>query len=93
MRKLLGHRPRSALERDVAAIPEPRCTVALLWSEPLDVTCRLNLAYELVGTLFGLCVNGQRVRFDETTFYRLAPEKLVELRSVIDKAAIAGQLA
>jgi predicted ester cyclase len=40
----------------------------------------------------GLPVNGRRVRFAENVFYQFRSNKIEQVRSVIDKAAIEAQL-
>jgi predicted ester cyclase len=48
-----------------------------------------NPPYEL----FGLAVNGRRIRFAENVFYAFSDRRIVEVWSIIDKDAVAAQLA
>jgi predicted ester cyclase len=44
------------------------------------------------GTFLGLHVGGKRVSFAENVIYEFRREKIVQVWSVIDKAAIEAQL-
>jgi predicted ester cyclase len=44
------------------------------------------------GRFLDLDVNGRRVSFSENAFYRIVGDKIAEVWSVIDKAAIERQL-
>lgn len=83
---------RRMLERDVEAIPDLRFNVALLVSEPPIVASRLAFEVTPRAELLGLAVNGRRVSFTENVFYRFSDNRIVEVWSVIDKAAIEAQL-
>ncbi|MAY62742.1 MAG: ester cyclase [Rhizobiales bacterium] len=83
---------RNLLEGDFRAIPDLSFNIALLVCDPPHVASRLAFDCTPVGTLFGLPVNGRRVRFDENVFYEYRDGLIREVRSVIDKAAIAEQL-
>jgi predicted ester cyclase len=83
---------RALLEDDFRAIPDLRFEIRLLVAEPPHVASRLMFDCTPVGTLFGLPVNGRRVGFSENVFYEFREERIVEVWSVIDKAAIAAQL-
>lgn len=83
---------RAMLERDFAAIPDLRFEIALLVVEPPLVASRLQFDCTPRGELFGLPVNGRRVAFAENVFYAFRDERIAEVWSVIDKAAIAAQL-
>lgn len=80
------------LEGDFRAIPDLSFNIVLLVCEAPHVACRLTFDCTPVGTLFDLPVNGRRVRFDENVFYEYRDGVIREVRSVIDKTAIAGQL-
>ncbi|SLN42620.1 SnoaL-like polyketide cyclase [Aquimixticola soesokkakensis] len=84
---------RAMLLADVAAIPDLVFTIDLLLVDPPHVAARLHFDCTPVGALFGLPVNGRRVQFSENVFYRFEAGKIVEVRSVIDTAAIAAQIA
>jgi predicted ester cyclase len=83
---------RAMLEGDFHAIPDLRFTIGLLVAEPPSLASRLHFDCTPVGLLFGLPVNGRRVRFDENVFYKWADGKIRWVWSIIDKAAIADQL-
>jgi len=83
---------RAMLERDFAAIPDLRFEIALLVVEPPLVASRLQFDCTPRGELFGLPVNGRRVAFAENVFYAFRGDRIAEVWSVIDKAAIAAQL-
>lgn len=83
---------RAMLERDFAAIPDLRFEIALLVVEPPLVASRLQFDCTPRGELFGLPVNGRRVSFAENVFYAFRGDRIAEVWSVIDKAAIAAQL-
>ena len=83
---------REMLEKDFAAIPDLYFDIHLVISEPPYVACRLRFDCTPKGELFGLHVNGKRVRFTENVFYEFRNEKIAQVWSVIDKAAIEAQL-
>ena len=83
---------RAMLERDFEQIPDLRFEVDLLVADPPHVASRLLFDCVPVGELFGMAVDGRRVQFSENVFYRLREGRIIEVRSVIDKAAIAAQL-
>ncbi|HWA50959.1 MAG TPA: ester cyclase [Dongiaceae bacterium] len=84
---------REMLEKDVAAIPDLYFDIHLLVSDPPYVASRLYFDCTPTGDLFDLAVNGKRVKFCENVFYEFRNGKIVEVWSVIDKAAIEAQLA
>lgn len=83
---------REMLESDFRAIPDLRFNIGLLMVDEPWVACRLNFDCTPAGILFGLPVNGRRVSFSENVFYRFENDRIVEVLSVIDKAAIEAQL-
>ncbi|MDH4762662.1 putative ester cyclase [Pseudomonas sp. SORGH_AS199] len=84
---------QAMLEGDHAAIPDLHFTVHLLVVEAPWLAAQLDFDCTPRGELFGLAVNGRRVRFSEHVFYRFENGRIREVRSVIDTAAIAAQLA
>lgn len=84
---------REMLEADYRAIPNLRFEPALITADPPHVACRLVFDCSPVGTVFGLPVNGRRVRFAEHVFYRFESAVIKEVWSIIDESAIARQLA
>ena len=83
---------RSMLEEDFRAIPDLHFDIELLVSEPPRIASRLQFNCTPKGMLFGLAVNGRRVSFSENVFDQFTGERIAAVWSVIDKAAIAGQL-
>ena len=83
---------RAMLERDFEAIPDLRFNIELMVCEPPHVASRLRFDCRPKGLFLGLPVNGRRVNFAENVFYRFRDESIVEVWSVIDKAAIEAQL-
>jgi predicted ester cyclase len=56
------------------------------------VASRLVFDCTPAGELFGLPVNGRRIRFSENVFYQFSGGLIAQVWSVIDKAAIEVQL-
>ncbi|MEM5436086.1 ester cyclase [Paraburkholderia diazotrophica] len=83
---------RAMLERDFAQIPDLYFNVQLLVCDPPFIASRLQFDCTPSGVFLGLPVNGKRVSFAENVFYEFRADKIKEVRSVIDKAAIEAQL-
>ena len=83
---------RRMLEEDFRAIPDLRFAIELLVAEPPRIASRLQFDCTPAGLLFGLPVNGRRVRFAENVFYEFGGARIISVWSIIDKAAIAAQL-
>ncbi|MGF6307918.1 putative ester cyclase [Bradyrhizobium sp. i1.8.4] len=83
---------REMLERDFRDVPDLRFNVALLISDASHVASRLAFDCTPKGRFLGLDVGGRRVSFAENVFYEFRDGKIVEVWSVIDKAAIEAQL-
>jgi predicted ester cyclase len=83
---------RKMLEKDFSEIPDLQFNIQLLLSEPPYVASRLIFNCSPKGRFLGLDVNGKRVSFTENVFYQFRGEKIAEVWSVIDKAAIEAQL-
>ena len=83
---------RAMLERDFAEIPDLQFKIELMVCEPPLVASRLRFDCRPKGLFLGLPVNGKRVVFAENVFYRFQDQKIAEVWSVIDKAAIEAQL-
>ncbi|MBB3133243.1 putative ester cyclase [Rhizobium pisi] len=81
------------LERDFDEIPDLYFDVMMLISDPPYVACRLGFDCRPMGKFLGLDVNGRGVFFTENVIYEFREGKIVEVWSVIDKAAIEAQLA
>ena len=83
---------REMLERDFCSIPDLYFTIQLLISDPPYIASRLEFDCAPKGTFLGLDVNGKSVSFTENVFYEFRSEKIWQVWSVIDKAAIEAQL-
>ena len=83
---------REMLERDFYEIPDLYFDIQLLISDPPYIASRLRFDCTPKGTFLGLPVNGRRVSFTENVFYEFRGEKIAQVWSVIDKAAIEAQL-
>ena len=83
---------RRMLDLDFEAIPDLRFNIELLVSEPPRIASRLQFDCTPKAMLFGLPVNGRRVRFAENVFYEFENTLIKRVWSVIDKAAIEAEL-
>ncbi|WP_441235531.1 ester cyclase [Bradyrhizobium sp. 930_D9_N1_4] len=83
---------RAMLEQDFREIPDLRFNVEMLIADPPNIAARLTFDCTPVGTFLGLAVNGRRVSFCENVFYEFREDKIWQVWSVIDKAAIEAQL-
>jgi predicted ester cyclase len=83
---------RQMLERDFDEIPDLHFNIQLLIADPPYIASRLAFDCSPKGRFLGLDVNGKRVSFTENVFYEFQGGKIVQVWSVIDKAAIEAQL-
>lgn len=83
---------RDMLEKDFRDIPDLRFHIELLVSQPPRIASRLQFDCTPVGSFLGLEVNGKRISFAENVFYEFSGARIVQVWSVIDKAAIEAQL-
>lgn len=83
---------REMLERDFTEIPDLQFHIDLLVADTDHVASRLAFACAPKGTFLGLAVNGRKVSFSENVFYRFVDGRIVQVWSVIDRAAIEAQL-
>jgi predicted ester cyclase len=83
---------REMLERDFREIPDLHFDIQLMISDPPYVATRLGFDCKPKGEFLGLPVNGMRVSFAENVFYEFRRERIAQVWSVIDKAAIEAQL-
>lgn len=83
---------RAMLEQDVREIPDLRFHIGLLVCDPPYVAARLDFTCSPRGRFLGLDVDGRTVSFSENVFYEFRDGKIVQVWSVIDKAAIEAQL-
>jgi predicted ester cyclase len=80
------------LEGDFDQIPDLYFNIRMLVSDPPYIASRLEFDCTPEGVFLGLPVNGKRVSFSENVIYEFRSEKIVQVWSVIDKAAIEVQL-
>lgn len=83
---------RDMLVGDFEAIPDLSFTIDFIVADVPRLGSRLLFDCTPKGILFGLPVNGRRVAFTENVFYEFREGRIVEVWSVIDKAAIEAQL-
>jgi predicted ester cyclase len=83
---------RAMLERDLKEIPDLQFNIELLICDAPHVASRLRFDCRPKGLFLNLPVNGRRVSFTENVFYRFRDERIAEVWSVVDKAAIEAQL-
>src|SRR5262245_25120716 len=79
---------RDMLRRDVEEIPALYFRVRMLISDPPCIASRLGFDCTPKGKFLGLPVDGKRVSFAENVIYEFRGEKIAQVWSVIDKAAI-----
>ena len=80
------------LERDFDDIPDLYFDVQMLVSDPPYIASRIVFTCAPKGQFSGLHINGKRVSFAENVIYEFRGKKIVQVWSVIDKAAIEAQL-
>jgi predicted ester cyclase len=83
---------REMLERDFSEIPDLYFDIELLISDPPYIASRLRFQCMPKEKFLGLSVNGKRISFTENVFYEFQRERIAQVWSVIDKAAIEAQL-
>jgi predicted ester cyclase len=83
---------RGMLEKDFDEIPDLHFDIQLLICDPPCIASRLQFDCTPKGKFLGLGVNGRRVCFSENVFYEFRGERIWQVWSVIDKAAIEAQL-
>src|SRR5690242_16573611 len=83
---------REMLERDFYEVPDLYFDVQLLVPDPPYIASRLRFDCTPKGTFLGLPVKGKRVSFTENVFYEFRGERIGQVWSIIDKAAIEAQL-
>lgn len=83
---------QAMLERDFEAIPDLVFDIGMLVVAPPHVAVRLRFDCRPKGMFLGLNVNGRRVCFAENVIYAFRAQRIAEVWSVIDKAAIEALL-
>lgn len=83
---------RNMLIGNFRDIPDLHFNCQLLISDPPYIAARLEFDCTPTAAFLGLPVNRQRVSFNENVFYEFREDTIVQVWSVIDKAAIESQL-
>ena len=83
---------RRMLQRDFSEIPDLSFTIELVVAEPPYLASRLSFNCTPRERFLNLSVDGRTVSFAENVFYEFLDERIVQVWSVIDKAAIEAQL-
>ena len=83
---------RTMLEKDFDDIPDLHFNIQMLIADAPYIASRLAFDCSPRGNFLGLDVNGRKVSFVENVFYEFRQQKIVQVWSVIDKAAIEAQL-
>lgn len=83
---------RELLEDDVRSIPDLFFDVQHLVVAGAHVACRLRFQCTPVRTFQGLEPTGSPVTFTEHVFYRFQDRHIVQVWSLLDVAALQGQL-
>ena len=83
---------RQMLEKDFDEIPDLHFHIRLLVADPPFIASRLEFDCTPKGEFLGLLVNGKRVSFAENVLYEFREDKVWQVWSIIDKAAIEAQL-
>lgn len=83
---------RQMLEKDFLEIPDLNFSIRLLVSDHPFIASRLQFDCTPKGKFLGLDINGRRVSFAENVFYEFRENRIWQVWSVVDKAAIEAQL-
>jgi predicted ester cyclase len=83
---------RAMLERDVDDIPDLQFNIDFLVADETYIASRLVFDCTPRAVFLGLPVNGRRVTFTENVFYRFREDRIEEVWSIVDRAAIEAQL-
>lgn len=83
---------KAMLIKDFDDIPDLHFTTEHLVCEPPFIAARLTFDCTPKSIFLGLNVDGRRISFSENVFYQVENDRIVEVWSVIDKAAIEQQL-
>jgi len=84
---------RRMLEADFEEMPDLLFNIHMLVAEPPRIAARLWFEVTPRGQFLGVPVNGRKVTFAENVFYEFRENRILEVWSIIDKAAIEAQLA
>lgn len=84
---------REMIAGDIAAVPDLRFEIRFLTLGDGFIGCRLEFDCTPAAPFQGLQPNGRRISFAEHVFYNFRDDRIAEVWSLIDKAAIAQQLS
>ncbi|MCP2266046.1 ester cyclase [Promicromonospora thailandica] len=90
--RLTRQQYRDLIAADVAAAPDLFYDPRLLVVAGDQVACRLVFDTAPQGDFLGFAPRGTRLRFAEHVFYRYHDGRIAEVRSLIDRAAVAEQV-
>ena len=83
---------RAMLVNDFETIPDLAFNIQILAVDPPYVTSRLWFDCTPKAEFLGLPINGRKISFAENVIYEFRDGKIIEVWSVLDKAAIEAQL-
>ncbi|CCV08268.1 conserved hypothetical protein [Mesorhizobium metallidurans STM 2683] len=83
---------RQMLEKDFDEIPDLYFNVRMLIADPPYIASRIDFDCSPKANFLGLPLNGKRVSFSENVIYEFRDGKILQVWSVVDKAAIEAQL-
>ena len=83
---------RAMLEQNYREIPDLQFNVVMLIADQPYIASRLHFDCHPAAQFLGLNIHGRRVMFTENVFYEFRDEKIIEVWSVLDTAAIEAQL-
>ncbi len=92
-RKLTRADYENMLANDHDVIPDLYFHIDLLVVEGGDIACKLDFNCTPVKKFLGMEPNGKKISFSEHVFYRLRNGRISEVRSLIDRDAVARQFA
>ncbi|OSQ37394.1 ester cyclase [Thalassospira mesophila] len=83
---------RAMLENDYRQIPDLKFNIEMLSCDAPLVASRLMFDCTPKGVFLGLDINGKKIKFAENVFYEFRDGKIINVWSVLDKAAIEAQI-
>ena len=83
---------REMRQKEFYEIPDLHFHIQLLISDPPYIASRLKFDCTPKGKFLGLDVNGKKVSFTENVFYEFRDQKIWQVWSIVDKAAIEAQV-
>jgi len=84
---------RDNIAGDIAAIPDLFFHAEIVVADENQVACRIRFDCTPEQEFLGFTPNGKRLSFTEHVFYRFVDHRIAEVWSMIDRPAIAAQLA